>query len=205
MDFILDLPRTQKRYNSIWVIVDRSKSAHFLPVKTMYTMTQYAEDYIREILRYMAFQSLLYQIGTQSSCLLFGKVSNIPWEPDCCLALPFTLKLMGNLNESIRYWKTCYELVLLIYPENGTISYLWRNLHITTVINPLLEWHRIQHCMTGERKLLGPELVQQTTELVTKIKERMHTAHSRQKSYADVRHRQLEFYVDDHVFIKYHR
>ena len=35
----------------------------------------------------------------------------------------------------------------------------------------------------GERKLLGPELVQQTAELVTKIRERMHTAQNRQKSY----------------------
>ncbi|WVZ80273.1 hypothetical protein U9M48_027764 [Paspalum notatum var. saurae] len=35
MDFIVGLPRTQKGYDSIWVIIDRlTKSAHFLPVKT---------------------------------------------------------------------------------------------------------------------------------------------------------------------------
>lgn len=52
MDFVLGLPRTQRRYNSIWVIVDRlTKSAHFLPVKSTYTMTQYADDYIKEIVR----------------------------------------------------------------------------------------------------------------------------------------------------------
>ncbi|WVZ59492.1 LOW QUALITY PROTEIN: hypothetical protein U9M48_009620 [Paspalum notatum var. saurae] len=35
MDFIVGLPRTQKGYDSIWVIIDRfAKSAHFLPVKT---------------------------------------------------------------------------------------------------------------------------------------------------------------------------
>ncbi|WVZ75481.1 hypothetical protein U9M48_023527, partial [Paspalum notatum var. saurae] len=33
MDFIVGLPRTQKRYDSIWVIIDRfTKSAHFIPV-----------------------------------------------------------------------------------------------------------------------------------------------------------------------------
>ncbi|WVZ58809.1 LOW QUALITY PROTEIN: hypothetical protein U9M48_009038 [Paspalum notatum var. saurae] len=38
MDFIVDLPRTQKGYDSIWVIIDRfTKSAHFIPVKTRYT------------------------------------------------------------------------------------------------------------------------------------------------------------------------
>ncbi|XP_075474858.1 uncharacterized protein LOC142505658 [Primulina tabacum] len=54
----------------------------------------------------------------------------------------------------------------------------------------------------GERKMLGPELVQQTTDVVALIQERMNKAQSRQKSYADVRRRPLAFEVGDHVFIK---
>jgi hypothetical protein len=38
MDFIVGLPSTQARYDSIWVIVDRlTKVAHFIPVKTTYS------------------------------------------------------------------------------------------------------------------------------------------------------------------------
>ena len=52
IDFVLGLPRTQKGYNSIWVIVDRlTKSAHFLPVKKTFSMDQYAELYVAEIVR----------------------------------------------------------------------------------------------------------------------------------------------------------
>ncbi|XP_075475665.1 uncharacterized protein LOC142509043 [Primulina tabacum] len=52
MDFVTGLPRTPKGYNSIWVIVDRlTKSAHFLLVKTTFTMKQYAEVYVAEIVR----------------------------------------------------------------------------------------------------------------------------------------------------------
>jgi hypothetical protein len=37
MDFIIGLPRTQKGYDAIWVIMDRlTKVAHFIPVKTTY-------------------------------------------------------------------------------------------------------------------------------------------------------------------------
>ena len=52
-----------------------------------------------------------------------------------------------------------------------------------------------------ERKLLGPELVQLTIEKTTLIKERLKTAQSGQKSYADNRRRDLEFEVGDHVFL----
>ena len=52
MDFVLGLRKTQKGYNSIWVIVDRlTKSTHFLAVKSTYNMDQYAQQYIKEIVR----------------------------------------------------------------------------------------------------------------------------------------------------------
>jgi hypothetical protein len=50
MDFIVGLPRTQARYDSIWVIVDHfTKVAHFIPVKTMYSGAKLAEHYMSRI------------------------------------------------------------------------------------------------------------------------------------------------------------
>ena len=54
----------------------------------------------------------------------------------------------------------------------------------------------------GERKFLGPKLVERTSAAVEKIQSRMKTAQSKQKSYVDVRRRPLEFEVGDHVFLK---
>jgi hypothetical protein len=52
MDFIVGLPRTQKGNDSIWVIVDRlTKVAHFLPVKTNYSVSRLAELYVDNILK----------------------------------------------------------------------------------------------------------------------------------------------------------
>ncbi|GJZ05744.1 hypothetical protein Tco_0539537, partial [Tanacetum coccineum] len=53
----------------------------------------------------------------------------------------------------------------------------------------------------GESQLIGPELVQETTEKIFQIKERLKTARSRQKSYADKRRKPLEFKVGDQVLL----
>ena len=47
----------------------------------------------------------------------------------------------------------------------------------------------------GERSITGPDLIRDTSEKVILIRQRLLTAQSRQKSYADVRHRPLEFEV----------
>ena len=52
MDFIVGLPATQKGYNGVWVIVDRlTKTAHFLPFSTRWSVGKLARYYIREIVR----------------------------------------------------------------------------------------------------------------------------------------------------------
>ena len=54
----------------------------------------------------------------------------------------------------------------------------------------------------GEKAVLGPDWVQQTTDRVAEIRQHMLAAQSRQKSYADVRRRGLEFHVGDQVLLK---
>ncbi|MCF6818981.1 hypothetical protein L3H38_11075, partial [Corynebacterium sp. MC-19] len=52
MDFVTGLPRSFRKFDSIWVIVDRlTKSAHFLPVRSDYTAEEYAKLYLKEIVR----------------------------------------------------------------------------------------------------------------------------------------------------------
>ncbi|KAL4022969.1 hypothetical protein IC575_016715 [Cucumis melo] len=53
-----------------------------------------------------------------------------------------------------------------------------------------------------EQRLLGPELVQTSNAAIQRIRARMLTAQSRQKSYADVRCKDLEFDVGDMVFLR---
>jgi hypothetical protein len=51
MDFIVGLPLTAHKFDSIWVIVDQlTKSPHFIPVNTKYRVEKYAKLYIARVL-----------------------------------------------------------------------------------------------------------------------------------------------------------
>ena len=52
MDFVSNFPLTQKKHDSVWVIMDRlTKSAHFLLVWLDYSMVWLAEMYVSKIFR----------------------------------------------------------------------------------------------------------------------------------------------------------
>ncbi|GKB84785.1 putative reverse transcriptase domain-containing protein [Tanacetum coccineum] len=53
-----------------------------------------------------------------------------------------------------------------------------------------------------EAQLIGPELIQETTEKIILIKQRIQAAHDRQKSYADLKRKPMEFKVGDRVMLK---
>ncbi|XP_070672600.1 uncharacterized protein [Malus domestica] len=53
IDFVYKLPRTQNGYDGSWVIVDRlTKSAHFIPMREKYSLSQLAELFVSNIVKY---------------------------------------------------------------------------------------------------------------------------------------------------------
>ena len=60
MDFVVELPVTGRKHDSVWIVVDRlTKSAHFLPVRTDYSLDTLAEIYIREIVQLQGIPILI--------------------------------------------------------------------------------------------------------------------------------------------------
>nr|GFC42849.1 putative reverse transcriptase domain-containing protein [Tanacetum cinerariifolium] len=55
----------------------------------------------------------------------------------------------------------------------------------------------------GESQLTGPELIQETTEKIVLIKQRIQAAQDRQKNYADRKQKPIEFKIGDRVMLKF--
>jgi hypothetical protein len=60
-----------------------------------------------------------------------------------------------------------------------------------------LYWDQI-----GERRVFSPDIIEDAEQQVQQVRENVRVAQTRQKSYADVRRRDLTFAVDDHVYLK---
>ncbi|GJW15521.1 putative reverse transcriptase domain-containing protein [Tanacetum coccineum] len=54
----------------------------------------------------------------------------------------------------------------------------------------------------GDSQLTGPEIIQETTEKIVQIRQRLQAARDRQRSYANIRRKPLEFQVGDRVMLK---
>jgi hypothetical protein len=54
----------------------------------------------------------------------------------------------------------------------------------------------------GERKVFGPDILQEAEKQVRMVRENLRVAQSRQKSYVDHRRRELSFKVGDFVYLK---
>jgi hypothetical protein len=55
---------------------------------------------------------------------------------------------------------------------------------------------------TGERKIFGPDILQEAKKQICMVRENLQVVQSRQKSYADHRRRELSFEVGDFVYLK---
>ncbi|XP_052888016.1 uncharacterized protein LOC128296625 [Gossypium arboreum] len=64
---------------------------------------------------------------------------------------------------------------------------------------------RTPSCWTklGNQRVLGPELVSDTEDKFILIRDRLKAASDRQKSYADLKHKEIEYSIEDFVFLKF--
>nr|GEU96410.1 putative reverse transcriptase domain-containing protein [Tanacetum cinerariifolium] len=192
MDFVTGLPRTPSGYDSIWVIVDQlTKSAHFLSKKKTGSIEKLAELYLKEIV-----------------CKHGVPVSVIS-DRDSLFTLRFWVFLQKALGTQLDL-STAYHLETDGWDKHlPLVEFSYNNSYHASIKVAPFEALYGRKCMSPicwnevrESQLTGPELVRETMEKIVQIKNRLLTARSRQKSYADLKRRLIEFEVGDKVMLK---
>nr|GFB77682.1 putative reverse transcriptase domain-containing protein [Tanacetum cinerariifolium] len=187
MDFITKLPKSSQGFNTIWVIVDRlTKSAHFLPIRENDPLDKLARLYLNRIVA-------RHGIPVSIICDHDGRFTSNFWKSFqkalgtyICMSTAYHLKTNGQSERTIQtledMLRACAAPYEALYGRECRSSVCWAEV--------------------GESQLTGPELIQETTEKIVLIKQRMQAAQDRQKNYADRKQKPMEFKIRDRVMLK---
>ncbi|GKC63358.1 putative reverse transcriptase domain-containing protein [Tanacetum coccineum] len=177
MDFVTKLPKSPQGYDTIWVIVDRlTKSTIFASMRETGPLEKLAKLYLKEVVA------------------RHGIPISIICDHDPRFASRFWRTLQKVLGTSL-------DMSTAYHPETDgqserTIQTL-EDMIRACVIDFGKGWAEV-----GEVQLTGPEIVHETTEKIVQIKQRIQAAHDRQKSYADLKRKPMEFQIRDKVMLK---
>ncbi|KAL0560646.1 hypothetical protein IC582_001055 [Cucumis melo] len=215
MDFITGLPRTLRGFTVIWVVVDKlTKSAHFVPGKSTYTASKWAQLYMSEIVRLHGVPVSIVSDRDARFTSKFWKGLQTAMGTRLDFSTAFHPQTDGQTERLNQVLEDMLRACALEFPGSWDshlhlMEFAYNNSYQATIGMAPFEALYGRCCRSpvcwgevGEQRLMGPELVQSTNEAIQKIRSRMHTAQSRQKSYADVRRKDLEFEIGDKVFLK---
>ncbi|GJS34423.1 putative reverse transcriptase domain-containing protein [Tanacetum coccineum] len=215
MDFVTKLPKSSQGYDTIWVIVDRlTKSAIFMPMRETDPMDKLARMYLKEVVT-------KHGIPVSIICDRDPRFASNFWRSlQKTLGTSLDMSTAYHPQTDEQSEKTIQTLedmlrACVIDFGNGWVKHLplvefsYNNSYHASIKAAPFEALYGRKCRSpvcwaevGQVQLTGPELVQETTERIIQIKQRIQTARDRQKSYADLKRKPMEFQVGDKVMLK---
>ncbi|GJY88935.1 putative reverse transcriptase domain-containing protein [Tanacetum coccineum] len=187
MDFITKLPKSSQGFDTIWVIVDRlTKSTHFLPIRENDSLDKFARLYLNRIVA-------RHEIPISIICDRDGRFTSKFWRSfqkalgtEISMSTAYHPKTDGQSERTIQTLEDMLRACAAPYEA----------LYGRKCRSPVC-WAKV-----GEAQLTGLELIQETTEKIILIKQRIQASQDRQKSYANLKRKLMEFKVGDRVMLK---
>ncbi|KAD2805401.1 hypothetical protein E3N88_38778 [Mikania micrantha] len=215
MNFITKLPRTPRGFDSIWVIVDRiTKSAHFLPIREDYKMEKLATLYINEVIaRHGTPTSIIFDHDSRFTSR-FWQTLQKALGTRVNLSTAYHPQTDGQSERTIQTLEDMLRSCVIDFGGSWDthlplIEFSYNNSYHTSIQCAPFEALYGRKCRSpvcwtevGDSQVVGPELIQETSDKITIIQSRLKAARDRQKSYADRRRKPLEFQVGDRVLLK---
>ncbi|GJY80363.1 putative nucleotidyltransferase, ribonuclease H [Tanacetum coccineum] len=215
MDFVTGLPRTQRKHDAIWVVVDRlTKTAHFLPIRKDFSISRLAEMFQQEIVRLHGTPSAIVSDRDPRFTSRFWKGLQNAWGTRLKFSTAFHPETDGQSERTIQTLEDMLRSCALEWTGNWDdyiclVEFAYNNSWHASIKCAPFEMLYGRKCrapicwdQVGERVLEGPEMIEVTNEKVAVAREKLKEAQTRQKSYADKHRRLLEFQPGEHVFLK---
>ncbi|GMH06276.1 hypothetical protein Nepgr_008116 [Nepenthes gracilis] len=179
MDFVTGLPRTPRKHDAIWVIVDRlTKSAHFLAIRTTYSRDKLAQLYVNEIVRLHGvpvsivsdrdprffsrfWKSLHKELGTE---LKFSTTFHPQTDGQSERIIQILEDILrASVLEMKKNWDDSLALAEFAYNNNYQASIgmaPFEALYGRKCRSPI---HWEEH---GDKRILGPNIIKETAEKI---------------------------------------
>ncbi|GJZ54505.1 putative reverse transcriptase domain-containing protein [Tanacetum coccineum] len=215
MDFVTKLPKTSQGYDTIWVIVDRlTKSVIFTPMRETDPMDKLARMYLKEVVtRHGIPLSIICDRDPRFASNFWRSLQNA-LGTSLDMSTAYHPQTDGQSKRTIQTLEDMLRACAIDFGKGWVnhlplVEFSYNNsYHASIKAAPFEALYgrkcRSPVCWTevGEAQILGPELIQETTKKIVQIKQRMQAARDRQKSYADLKRKPMEFQVEDKVMLK---
>ena len=215
MDFVTGFPTTRNKKDAVWVVVDRlTKSAHFLAIKKSDGVDQIVRKYIDEIVRLHGVPASIVSDRDSSFTSYFWKAFQKALGTRVNMSTAYHPQTDGQSERTIQTLEDMLRACVLDWGDSWEkhlplVEFAYNNsFHSSIGMSPYEALYgrpcRTPLCWTqvGERSMIGPEIVEETTEKIKFLRDKMRQAQDRQKNYADRRRKDLEFQVGDLVYLK---
>ncbi|GJR55094.1 putative reverse transcriptase domain-containing protein [Tanacetum coccineum] len=215
MDFVTKLPKTATGQDTIWVIVDRlTKSAHFLPMREDDTLEKLTRQYLKEVVTRHGVPVLIISDRDGKFTSHFWKSLNKALGTRLDMSTAYHLQTDGHSERTIQTLEDMLRACVLDFGKGWDkhlplVEFSYNNSYYVSIKAAPFEVLYGRKCRSaicwaevGDSQLTGPKIIYETTEKIVHIKSRIQAARNRQKSYADVRRKPLEFQIGDKVMLK---
>ncbi|GJZ11010.1 putative reverse transcriptase domain-containing protein, partial [Tanacetum coccineum] len=205
--------RTSK--DIIWVIVDRlTKSAIFTPMRETDPLDKLARLYLKEVVTRHGIPVSIICDRDPRFASNFWRSLQSALGTNLDMSTAYHPQTDGQSERTIQTLEDMLRACAIDFGKGWVnhlplVEFSYNNsYHASIKAAPFEALYgrkcRSPVCWTevGEAQLLGPELIQETTEKIIQIKQRMQAARDRQKSYADLKRKPMEFQVGDKVMLK---
>nr|GEW23419.1 putative reverse transcriptase domain-containing protein [Tanacetum cinerariifolium] len=215
MDFITKLPKTTNGYDTVWVIIDRlTKSVHFLPMRENDLIEKLIKLYMKEVVTRHGVPVSIISDRDGRFTSLFWQALHKALGTQLDISTAYHPETNGQSKRTIQNLEDLLHACIIDFEKSWDrhlplVEFSYNNSYQTSLKATPFEVLYGRKCRTpvcwaevGDAQLTGLEIIHETTEKIIQIKSRIQAARDRQKSYADLKRKLMDFQVGDRVMLK---